>query len=78
MTTKYTEVYSFNVTSEIKAGVEVSMLDKSNGTTKFVSALPFEQVIKALEDKGDRFYFWKTEWVAQKEPQATTSGEDEA
>lgn len=72
MTVKYTEVYSFKVTDEIKAGAEVSMLDKSNGTTKFVNTLPFEQVIKALEDKDDRFYFWKTEWVENaEEPQAT-------
>ena len=76
--TIYTEVYPWKVENEVKAGAKVYMLDKSNGTTKFVNALPFEQVIKALEDKDDRFYFWKTEWVAQEEPQATTSGEDEA
>lgn len=71
MTTKYTEIYPFKVTDEIKAGAEVHMLDKSNGTTKFVNCLPFDQAIKALEDKDNRFYFWKTEWVDQEEPQAT-------
>lgn len=73
----YTEVYPFKVTDEIKAGTKVYMLDKAINTTKFVNCLPFDQAIKALEDKGTRFYFWKAELVDQEEPQATTSGEDE-
>lgn len=75
---KYIEVCLFKVMDEINAGTKVYMLDKAANTTKLVNSLPFEQAIKTLEDNGDRFYFWKAELVDQEEPQATTSGEDEA
>lgn len=71
---KYTEVYPFNVTNEIKAGVNVLMLDKSNGTTQSVNGLSFKRVLKALDNKDDQFYFWKVEEVAE-EPQATENEE---
>lgn len=67
---KYTEIYPFKVTDEIKAGVNVLMLDKSNGTTQSVNCLSFKRVLNALDNKDDQFYFWKVEEVAE-EPQAT-------
>lgn len=73
----YTEVYPFKVMDEIKAGTKVYMLDKAINTTKQVNCLSFDQAITALEDKGNRFYFWKAELVDQEELQATTSGENE-
>ena len=72
---KYTEVYPFKAMDEIKAGTKVYMLDKAVNTTKQVNCLPFDQAIKALEDKGNRFYFWKAELVDQEEPQATENEE---
>lgn len=72
---KYTEVYPFKVMDEIKAGTKVYILDKAANTTKLVNSLPFDQAIKALEDNGNRFYFWKAELVDQEDPHATENEE---
>lgn len=73
---KFTTVYPFNVEDEIKAGHDVSMLDKSNGTTHNVNTLAYAKVMRALDNKEDRYYFWKFEWVDNtEEPQATENEE---
>lgn len=68
--TIYTEVYRWRVADEVNKGVEVFVLDKEGNTTGNVNSLPYETVMKALDNNDNRFYFWKEEEVAE-EPQAT-------
>lgn len=71
---KYTEVYPFKVADEIKAGANILMLDKLNGTVQSVNGLSFKRVLKALDNNDDQFYFWKLETI--EEPQKTESTEE--
>lgn len=77
---KYTEVYPFKVEDEVKAGIQVNVLDKCDLTTQNVNYTSYTIVLRMIDNTAGRYYFWKEEEVKEdtEAPQATTSGENEA
>lgn len=61
---RYFDVYSFNVTYELKEGNTVYVLDKLTGSVENVASMRVVDLIRVLneaEDKAveDRYYFYK-------------------
>lgn len=59
MMINFENIYNFNVIDEIKAGSRVFVIDKFEETIKRASKIEAGILCKILDDKTDRYEFYK-------------------